>query len=188
MEIARELKAYWSEVMAPGTKTVPECLSFLESLPLKASFKGARKVLLKPLSDTLVVTALEKLKRGSSPGVDGVPVELLMAFPAILVPKMTEMIQMFLIDGKISAKRALAILAPIPKEKGSISVTEIHPCVCGTSCLSGCQWFYISCSKTSSCTSPPQSKRASWEPIHFQPYLGGQGGLGSDGGRALCKH
>ena len=80
--------------------------------------KGAAKLLIKPLTEELVLTALEKLKRGSSPGPDGLPAEALMAFPSILVPKMTEMIQQFLAQGKISEKWATAILAPIPKEKG----------------------------------------------------------------------
>ena len=50
-----------------------------------------------------------------------------MAFPSVLVPKMTEMIQHFLTTGQISERWALAILSPIPKEKGSISVEELRP-------------------------------------------------------------
>ena len=125
--IAQELRTFWSEVMAPGTKTVPDCLAFLSTLPLKPTMKGAAKLLIKPLIEELVLTALEKLKRGSSPGPDGLPAEALMAFPSILVPKMIEMIQQFLAQGKISEKWATAILAPIPKEKGSISVTDLRP-------------------------------------------------------------
>ena len=74
-----------------------------------------------------LLTALEKPKPRSSPGLDGVSAEILMAFLGVLVPKMTKMIHMFVTDGKISEKWALAILAPIPKEKGSIFVTDLHP-------------------------------------------------------------
>ena len=43
---------------------------------------------------------------------------------------MIELIYKFLTNGKIFEKWALAILAPIPKEKGLISVTQLrHLCL-----------------------------------------------------------
>ena len=47
-----------------------------------------------------------------------------MGFPTVLVPKMLEMIQLFMAQGKTLEKWDLAILAPVPKEKGFTSVTD----------------------------------------------------------------
>ena len=47
-DIAPTLMEYWSEVMAPGQKTVLVCLHFMDALPLKPTFKGAAKLLLQP--------------------------------------------------------------------------------------------------------------------------------------------
>ena len=126
-QIAEELKQFWSGVMAKGEHTVEECAQFLRSLPLRPQLKGAATLLLKPLTQELVLTALEKMKPGSAPGLDGVTAEIVMALPGALVPKMTEQIALFLTTGKITEEWALAILNPIPKQKGSISVTQLRP-------------------------------------------------------------
>ena len=113
--------------MAKGEQCVAECAQFLQSLPLHPQLKGAAALLLKPLTQELVLTALEKMKPGSAPGLDGLAAEILMALPGVLVPKMTEQIPQFLTTGKITEKWARAILSPIPKQKGSIFVTQLRP-------------------------------------------------------------
>ena len=70
--IATEHQRYSSQVMSPGDKTVEECTEFLQIIPLCPQLKGAAALLLKPLTSNLVLTALEKSKRGSSPGLDGI--------------------------------------------------------------------------------------------------------------------
>ena len=113
--------------MAKGEQLVEECAQFLQSLPLRPQLKGAAAWLLKPLTQELVLTALEKMKPGSALGLDGVTAEVLIALSDVLVPKMTEQIAQFLTTGKITEEWALAILSPIPKQKGSISVTQLRP-------------------------------------------------------------
>ena len=126
MQIAEELKQFWSGVMAKGEHTVEEFAQFLRSLPLRPQLKGTATLLLKPLTQELVLTALEKMKPGSAPGLDGVTAEILMALPGALVPKMTEQIALFLTTWTITEEWALAILNPIPKQKGSISLTQLR--------------------------------------------------------------
>ena len=112
---------------AKGEQSVEECAQFLQSLPLRQQLKGAAALLLKPLTQELVLTAREKMKPGSAPGLDGVTAEILMALPGVLVPKMTEQIALFLTTGKITEEWALADLSPIPEQKGSISVIQLRP-------------------------------------------------------------
>ena len=49
----------------------PECIEYFNSLPLAQNIKNVAPILLCPLTQELVLTALENLKKGSSPGVDG---------------------------------------------------------------------------------------------------------------------
>ena len=126
-QIADELKQSWPGVMAKGEQSVEECAQFLQSLPLRPQLKGAATLLLKPLTQELVLTALEKMKPGSALGLDGVTTVILMALPGVLVPKMTEQIAQFLTTGKITDEWALANLRPIPNQKGSFSVTQPRP-------------------------------------------------------------
>ena len=139
----------------PPSPTVEECAQFLRSLPLRPQLKGVAALLLKPLTQELVLTALEKMKPGSAPGLDGVTEEILMALPGALVPKMTEQIALFLTAGKITEEWALAILSPIPNQKGSISVTQLAHCACKVCYSNGSRWPYTSCYRTCSHTTPP---------------------------------
>ena len=78
--------------MAVGTKSVAECVDYLNSLPLPANIKGVAPLLLHPLNQELVRTALENMKAGSSPGIDRVPAAIFMALADTLVPRMTQSI------------------------------------------------------------------------------------------------
>ena len=103
------------------------CTQFLHVIPLKPQLKGAAALLLKPLTQELVLTALDKMKPGSAPGLDGISAEILTAFPDTLVPRMTEHIALFLSKGSRREEWALGILNPIPKQQGSISVEHLRP-------------------------------------------------------------
>ena len=56
-------------------------------------------LLFRELSEELVKTALERLKRGSAPGMDGLPAEVYQAFPEVFVPKLYQAMVLFLRRG-----------------------------------------------------------------------------------------
>ena len=57
----------------------------------------------------------------------GITTEILMALPDTLGPKIIEQIAIFLATGRITEEWAVAILNPIPKHKGTISVDHLRP-------------------------------------------------------------
>ena len=125
--MAKALQENWARIMAAGTKSVAECVDYLNSLPLPANIKGVAPMLLRPLNQELVRTALETMKAGSSPGTDGVPAEIFMALADTLAPRMTQSITRMLQRGAIPLGSALGLLSPIPKEAGSVSITALRP-------------------------------------------------------------
>ena len=125
--IAKALQEQRSGIMAAGTKTVPECIDYLNSLPLAQNIKNVAPILLRPLTQELVLTALENLKRGSSPWVDGIPAEIFQAPSDVFVPRMFRSISDFLQRGSIPHDWSLGILSPIPKEQRSVSINCLRP-------------------------------------------------------------
>ena len=126
-KIAQALQDHWTGIMAAGSKTVPECMEYLASLPLPANIQAVAPMLLRPLSEDLVRTALENMKKGSSPGIDGFPAEIFIGLADTLVPKMTETVARFIAQGSIPPDWAQGLLSPIPKEVGSISINALRP-------------------------------------------------------------
>ena len=127
LKVARTLHEHWAGIMKAGTKSVAECMSYLESLPLPANIRQVAPLLLRELTPELTLTALENLKRGSSPGMDGLPAEIFQAFETIMVPRMYETLSKFIRQGFVPPSWTTGLLAPIPKEKGTIAVTELRP-------------------------------------------------------------
>ena len=91
-------------------------------------------ILLRPLTQELVLTALENLKRGSSPGVDGIPAEIFQALPDVFVPRMFQSISEFLQRGQSRTNGPLASCPPSPKNKDQCRSTVCDPYACKTSC------------------------------------------------------
>ena len=54
------------------------------------------------LNDELVRAALERMKRGSAPGKDGIPVEVYQSFPDIFAPGLLQAMQVFLQGGGVT--------------------------------------------------------------------------------------
>ena len=81
-------------------------------------------LLFKELTGEVVQAALERMKRGSAPGMDGIPAELYQAYPEIFVPRVLEIMQLFL-------KRGGG-----PKFLGDV-VAEMPPQVCGRGVAKG---------------------------------------------------
>ena len=97
-------------------------------LLLVANIKQAATALVKLLISELVHTVLENEKKGSSEGMDGMPTELFMALDSVMVTCMSEAISRFLEQGTMPSARAEGLLAPIPKEHGSVSGTALRFC------------------------------------------------------------
>ena len=127
LQMAKALQDNWAGIMAAGTKSVAECVEYLNSLPLQANIKGVAPTLLRPLSQELVRRALENTKTGSSLGINGVPAEIFMALAHTLVPRTTQRIARMLQRGAIPPGWVLGLLSPIPKETGSVSITALRP-------------------------------------------------------------
>ena len=113
--------------MKEGPKRVKEGMDFLDSLPLPRTLRNYAALLMRPLSTYLVQIALEKMKRGSAPGVDSIPAEVFMSMPSVFVAPMYDAMSNFLAQGAIPVACALGVINPIPKDQGSISVQTLRP-------------------------------------------------------------
>ena len=58
---------------------VAECQQYLASLPIPDKVCRAMPLLFKELTEEVVHAALERMKRGSAPGMDSIPAELYQA-------------------------------------------------------------------------------------------------------------
>ena len=56
-------------------------MRYFESLGIPEKIKRAIPLLMRPLTEDLVLAALERMPRGSSPGVDGVITDMYKKFP-----------------------------------------------------------------------------------------------------------
>ena len=91
--IAQALREYFAGVMGGGTVTEADCWRYVNAFPIPAK---AVPLLMKPLDESVVLAALARLKGGSSPAKDGIPVELYQAFPEVFVPRVLQVRQQFL--------------------------------------------------------------------------------------------
>ena len=74
--VARVVQQYWEGVMGGGGAAPEECQRYLESLHLPPKVVHAIPLLFRELDEELVRAALQRMKRGSAPGKDGIPVEV----------------------------------------------------------------------------------------------------------------
>ena len=63
----------------------------------------------------IVHEGLHRLKMGGSPGVDGIPAEILHAFPDVMVPHMFECIQLFFPQGLLPPSWTEGVVTMPPK-------------------------------------------------------------------------
>ena len=76
-------------------------MDFLDSPPLPGTLRNCPPLLMRPLSTYLVQIALEKMKRGLAPGVDGIPAEVFMSIPSVVVAPMHDAMSSFSAQGAI---------------------------------------------------------------------------------------
>ena len=85
--------------MEGGGATVAECQQYLASLPIPDKVRRVMPLLFRELTEEVVQAALERMKRGSAPGMDGIPAELYQAYPEVFVPRLLEIMQLYLKRG-----------------------------------------------------------------------------------------
>ena len=83
-------------------------LRYFESLGIPEKIRRPIPLLMHPLTEELVLAALERMPRGSSPGVDGVMTDVYKKFPAIFVPRPLASLQSFFVRG-CSARRLVSV-------------------------------------------------------------------------------
>ena len=91
--IAQALEQHWAEVTTPGLAIVDDCAAFLRKLKLPPNFSVVARALFRPLSEALVVDALDRLNPGSSPGPDGMSSGMYSTFHSVFVPLMMDIAQ-----------------------------------------------------------------------------------------------
>ena len=102
--MTKALKENWAGIMAAGTKLVAECADYLKSLPPSTNSKGVALMLLRPLNEESVCTALKNMKPRSPLGINGIPVEIFLALVDTLIPTMTQTMAQFIQKIIVSAR------------------------------------------------------------------------------------
>ena len=86
--IARALKDFWGKIMGVQGEPPEAQLRFFESLGLPDKIRRAIALLMRPLSEDIVLAALERMPKGLLPGLDGVTTYVYKFFPSIFVPRL----------------------------------------------------------------------------------------------------
>ena len=72
--------------MKKPDQLVEQCKEWMEGLGIPRRVRKALPKLTKDVCEDTVHAALERMKRGSSPGLDGIPVEVYAAFAEVWCP------------------------------------------------------------------------------------------------------
>ena len=86
LDVAVKMKGFWDTVMVHGTSTVSEITMYLKRLPKSRRRAVQSGSLLQTYDYSLTVTALNRLKRGPSPGEDGVPAHFYQTLQGTFLP------------------------------------------------------------------------------------------------------
>ena len=112
-----------------------ECQRYLASLPIPEKVRRAMPLLFKELTGEVVRAALERMKRGSAPSMDGIPAELYQAYPEIFVPRLLEVMQLFLKRGGVLDSWGTSLLKCLPKFAGAERPKDLRPFALQNACL-----------------------------------------------------
>ena len=134
MQMAEVFKNYWGGVMSPTGRTESECSRYIESLPILERVRQAFPLLFKPLSIDIVQCALKKMPKGSSPGRDGVPIELYQALPDLFVPQLHRALSHFLETGTVPESWSTALMKNTPKFAGAEKPQDMRPLMLQNTC------------------------------------------------------
>ena len=84
-----------------GGRGIEECQRYFETLPIPQRVRQAMPLLFGELSADIVVAGLERMKRGSAPGMDGIPAEVYQSMPEVFAPKLHDVMRIFLARGGV---------------------------------------------------------------------------------------
>ena len=85
--------------MGGGGRGIEECRRYIESLPIPQRVRQAMPLLFRELNEEIVMAGLERMKRGSAPGMDGIPAEVYQSMPDVFAPKLHDVMRVFLARG-----------------------------------------------------------------------------------------
>ena len=127
LRIASELTTFWSSIMQGGAKTQDEVESYLVSKGIHFRLAQCTPLLFKELSANLVTAALERLKNGPVPGLDGVPACIYQHFPDIFVQQLLYSLHGFMAGDVPLDSWTVALVSSIPKHPGVPLVEGLRP-------------------------------------------------------------
>ena len=134
--VARCLQEFWGGVMGGGGRGIAECQRYIESLPMPMRVRQALPLLFRELNEDIVVAALERMKRGSAPGMDGIPAEVYQSMPDVFAPKLHEVMQVFLArGGGVPDSWGTSLLKCLPKFAGAEKPEDLRPLALQSACL-----------------------------------------------------
>ena len=125
--MANALKEFWPQIMRHPDKTVDQYKTWMKQLALLKRVRNALPLLTGKVTKTAVQVALERRKRGSSPGLDGVASEVYANVPEIFVARITLAVQKCWSTWTMSADWLISVQRNIPKSQGTDTIDQITP-------------------------------------------------------------
>ena len=95
----------------------------------KFNVKLMARMLIRPLTISLVEAALDTLNKTSFLGVDGIPCSVYSKFRGAFAPRMLQITESTLATGSLNPDWAVALLNLIPKGRGTVHVAHYRPLV-----------------------------------------------------------
>ena len=96
-------------------------------MPVPKRIRKALPLLTEQVAKTAVQVAVERMKRGSFRGLDGVPVQVYAAFPDIFVTSMTMAVKKCLAARESPADWLISLQRNIPKSQNADIVDQMRP-------------------------------------------------------------
>ena len=103
--------------------------------PAFVTARLCRVLLFRELSADIVVAGLERMKRGSAPGMDGIPAEVYQAMPEVFAPKLHDVMRVFLARGGVPDSWGTSLLKCLPKFAGAERPEDLRPLALQNACL-----------------------------------------------------
>ena len=114
-------------MMGGGGRGIDECQRYIKSLPIPQRVRQALPLLFRELKEDIVVAALERMKRGSAPGMDGIPAEVYQSMLDVFAPKLHDVMRIFLARGGVQDSWGASLLKCLPKFAGAEKPEDLRP-------------------------------------------------------------
>ena len=128
-DMAAKILQFGDSAMSLKGCTAKACSRYLRPLFRRFNVKLMSQMPVRPLTLTLVEAALASLNQTSSPGIDSIPCRVYSKFQSHFSPRMLQITQRTLDEGKLKPEWAEALLNLIPKGRGIAQVANSRPLV-----------------------------------------------------------